>query len=107
LVGLVRASYYYEAASESELNLTLMRLIDAQYLETPFYGYPRMTQMLHRAGYEVNRKRVARLMGLMGIQAIYPRPQTSLAATGHKVYPYLLRQLPITHQNCLAALCTW
>lgn len=76
-----------------------MRLIDAQYMTTPFYGYPRMTQVLRRAGYEVNRKRVARLMALMDIQAIYPRPQTSLTAPEHKVYPYLLRQLPITHRN--------
>jgi putative transposase len=76
-----------------------MRLIDAQYMATPFYGYPRMTQMLRRAGYEVNRKRVARLMTLMGIEAIYPRPKTTLAAPGHKVYPYLLRHVPISHNN--------
>ena len=76
-----------------------MRLIDAQYMETPFYGYPRMTQMLRRAGYGVNRKRVARLMRLMDIQAIYPRPKTTIAAPGHKVYPYLLRHVPITHNN--------
>lgn len=81
------------------MNLTLMRLIDAQYMATPFYGYPRMTQVLRRAGYGVNRKRVARLMGLMGIEAIYPRPRTTLAAPGHKVYPYLLGHLPITHNN--------
>lgn len=98
-MGLARASYYYEAASESELNLTLMRLIDVQYMATPFYGYPRMTQLLRRVGYEVNEKRVARLMSLMGIQAIYPRPKTSLAAPGHRVYPYLLRHLPITYKN--------
>ena len=99
MLGLNRASYYYEATSESELNLTLMRLIDAQYMETPFYGYPRMTQILRREGYRVNRKRVARLMRLMGIQAIYPRPRTTIAAVGHKIYPYLLRHVPITHNN--------
>jgi putative transposase len=98
-VGLGQASYYYEAARESELNLSLMRLIDAQYMATPFYGYPRMTQVLRRAGYAVNRKRVARLMGLMGIEAIYPRPKTGLAAPGHWVYPYLLRHVPTTHNN--------
>jgi putative transposase len=98
-VGLGRASYYYEVASESELNLTLMRLIDAQYMETPYYGYPRMTQILRRAGHGVNRKRVARLMRLMGIQAIYPRPRTTIAAVGHKIYPYLLRHVPIRHNN--------
>jgi putative transposase len=76
-----------------------MRLIDVQYMATPFYGYPRMTQVLRRAGYQVNRKRVARLMGLMDIQAIYPRPKTTMAAPGHKIYPYLLRHVPITHNN--------
>lgn len=76
-----------------------MRLIDAQYMETPYYGYPRMTQILRRAGYEVNRKRVARLMRLMGIEAIYPRPRTTIAAVGHEIYPYLLRHVPIRHNN--------
>jgi putative transposase len=99
LVGLNRASYYYEVASESEINLTLMRLIDTQYMETPYFGYPRMTQILRRAGYMVNRKRVARLMHLMGIEAIYPRPRTTIAAAGHKIYPYLLRHEPIRHNN--------
>jgi putative transposase len=81
------------------MNLTLMQLIDAQYMETPYFGYPRMTQILRRAGYMVNRKRVARLMHLMGIEAIYPRPRTTIAAAGHKIYPYLLRHLPIRHNN--------
>lgn len=76
-----------------------MRQIDAQYMETPFYGYPRMTEILRRAGYSVNHKRVARLMRLMGIEAIYPRPRTTIAATGHTIYPYLLRHLSITHVN--------
>jgi len=102
LLGLNRASYYYEPARESELNLTLMRLIDQMYMETPSYGYPRMTQMLRRAGYPVNRKRVARLMRLMGIQAIYPRgkhTKTSDRDKNHQIYPYLLRNVPITHNN--------
>jgi putative transposase len=68
-------------------------------METPFYGYPRMTQILRREGYKVNRKRVARLMRLLGIEAIYPRPRTTMAAVGHKIYPYLLRQVAITHNN--------
>jgi putative transposase len=58
-----------------------------------------MTQILRREGYQVNRKRVARLMRLMGIEAIYPRPRTTIVASGHKIYPYLLRHLPITHNN--------
>lgn len=97
LLGLNRASYYYEPASESELNLTLMRLIDEQYLETPFYGYPKMTGHLRLLGYPVNRKRVARLMGLMGIQAVVPKKQLSKSNPDHKVYPYLLRDVDIAH----------
>ena len=68
-------------------------------METPAYGYPRMTEMLRRAGYPVNRKRVARLMRVMGIQAIYPRPKTTITAPEHKIYPYLLRNVAITHNN--------
>lgn len=99
LLGLNRSSYYYEPATESELNLELMRLIDEQYLLTPFYGSPRMTIHLRRAGYVVNRKRVRRLMQLMDLEAIYPKPKTSLANKQHKVYPYLLRGLEITRPN--------
>lgn len=102
LLGLNRASYYYEPARESELNLTLMRVIDGIYMEAPEYGTPRMTQMLRRAGYRVNRKRVVRLMKVMGIEAIYPRgnrPKTSNRDENHQIYPYLLRNVPITHTN--------
>jgi putative transposase len=99
LIGLDRSTYYYLPAGESELNLQLMRLIDAQYLKTPFYGWPRMTAHLRRHGYAVNHKRVQRLMQIMGLQAIYPKPRTSLAGQGHKIYPYLLRGLAITRPN--------
>lgn len=68
-------------------------------METPDYGYPRMTAMLQRAGYQVNCKRVARLMQVMGIQAIYPSPKTTTTTPEHKIYPYLLRNIPITHNN--------
>ena len=98
-MGLNRSTYYYEPGEESALNLTLMRLIDEQYLQTPFFGYPKMTQMLRRQGYQVNRKRVARLMRLMGIQAIYPRPNTSKRVSEHKIYPYLLRNVRIERVN--------
>lgn len=81
------------------MNLLLMRSIDEQYLQTPFYGYRRMTQMLRRQGHQVNPKRVARLMRLMGIQAIYPRPNTSKPAPEHKIYPYLLRNVRIERNN--------
>ena len=96
LLGLSRASFYYQPAEETPLNLALMKLIDQQYTRTPFYGWPRMTIYLHRQGYAVNPKRVRRLMQQMGLQAIYPRPHTSQAAPHHKVYPYLLRGLEIS-----------
>ena len=99
LLGLNRASFYFQAASESALNLDLMRLIDAQYLRTLFNGWPKMTAYLRRLGYAVNGKRVRRLMRLMGIQATYPRRSSSSPGKGHKRYPYLLRNLPITHVN--------
>jgi putative transposase len=99
LVGLNRATFYYEPAGESDLNLRLMRLLDEQYTRTPFYGWPRMTVYLRQQGYVVNPKRVRRLMGLMGLQAIYPKRRTSIAAADHKVYPYLLRDLAITRPN--------
>ena len=96
LIGLNRSSLYYQPAGESEENLLLMRLIDRQYTKTPFYGWPRMTAHLRREGYEVNPKRVRRLMALMGLQAIHPKRRTSIPAPGHKRYPYLLRGLKVT-----------
>jgi putative transposase len=99
LLGLNRSTYYYVPATESPLNLQLMQLIDEQYMRTPFYGWPRMTDYLHKQGYAVNHKRVQRLMQKMGIQAIYPKRSLSQAQPGHKVYPYLLRDLAITHPN--------
>jgi putative transposase len=101
LVGLNRSTYYHTPAGESDLNLHLMRLIDKQYTKTPFYGWPKMTAYLKRPPheYEINHKRVQRLMRKMGLQAIYPKPRTSRAAKGHKVYPYLLRNLAITRPN--------
>jgi len=99
LVGLNRASFYYQPAVETALNLELMRVIDEEYTRTPFYGYRKMTARLQQLGYAVNRKRVARLMGKMGLQAIYPRPRTSIADRQHKKYPYLLRGLQITRPN--------
>lgn len=99
VVGLHRSTLYYQPAGESAFNLHLMRVIDEQYLKTPFYGWPRMTAHLHRQGYQVNHKRVQRLMQKMGLQAIYPQRRTSMAAQGHKVYPYLLRNQAITRPN--------
>ena len=70
LLGLNRATYYYVPAQESALNLHLMRLIDEQYLKTPFYGYPRMTAHLRRQGYQVNPKRIRRLMRKMDVRSV-------------------------------------
>jgi putative transposase len=99
LLGLNRSTLYYQPASESVYNLHLMRLIDEQYLHTPFYGWPRMTAYLQRQGYTVNAKRIRRLMQKMGLQALYPKPKTSVAGKGHKLYPYLLRGLAIVRPN--------
>ena len=80
LVGLNRSTLYYEPAQESALNLELMRLLDEQYMRTPFYGWPRMLAYLRRQGYAVNHKRVRRLLQKMGLQALYPdafRPPSS------------------------------
>lgn len=96
LLGLNRSSLYYEPAGESAENLHLMRRIDEQYTQTPFYGWPRMTAVLRREGYRVNHKRVQRLMQKMGLQAIYPKPKTTVAAKEYKVYPYLLRGFTVT-----------
>lgn len=99
LVGLPRSTYYSHTQGESAENLTLMRLLDQQYTDTPYYGVRRMTAWLRSQGYAVNHKRVARLMHTMGIEAIYPKPRLSQAHPTHRVYPYLLRGVPITQSN--------
>lgn len=99
LAGISRNCVYYKPVPESEENLQLMRLIDERYLHRPYYGSPRMTDWLRDKGYAVNRKRVARLMRLMGLKAITPGPHTSQPNPEHKVYPYLLEGLQIKHPN--------
>lgn len=100
LVGLNRSTFYWQPAGESPLNLKLMRLIDREYTRAPFYGYRKMTARLNkRPGFQVNHKRIARLMGKMGLQAVYPRPRTSLPNQQHRKYPYLLRGLTIKRPN--------
>ena len=99
LVAISRSSFYYAAKGEDPLNLALMRLIDAQFLATPWYGARQMARHLRRQGHDVGRKRVRRLMRLMGLAAIYPRPRTSAPHPDHKVYPYLLRDLVIERPN--------
>ena len=99
LVGLNRASYYYQAAGESALNLTLMDRLDEIYTQWPFYGWPRMTAQLKREGYEINHKRVQRLMQKMSLQAIHPGSKDKKSGEQHRIYPYLLRNVPIKRVN--------
>ncbi len=79
--------------------MRLMRLLDEQYTRTPFYGSRRMAEWLGTRGFEVNRKRVSRLMALMGIEAVYPKPRLSQPGEGHKIYPYLLRGVAVERVN--------
>lgn len=95
LLGLSRASLYYEPVPKTADNLRLMRLIDEEYTAHPFYGSRRMTARLVEQGEAVNRKRVQRLMRLIGLEAIYPRPKLSAGRRGYRIYPYLLRDVAI------------
>lgn len=99
LLDISRSSLYYKAKGPSPEDLVLMKLIDQQYLATPFYGSRRMTAWLKRQGHRVGRKRVRRLMRTMGLQAIYRRPRTSQPGAGQKVYPYLLGGMEISRPN--------
>jgi putative transposase len=99
LLGLHRSTYYYQAATESAENLELMRMIDEQFLKTPFFGRRLMTLWLRRQGRQVNPKRVRRLMQIMGLEAVFPGKKTSVPAPGHRIYPYLLRGVPIVRPN--------
>lgn len=99
LLSIARSSFYHTPQGETELNLVLMRQIDEQFLETPFYGVRQMTWHLRNQGHEVNEKRIRRLMRLMGLMPIYQKPNTSRPAKGHKTYPYLLRDLWIERAN--------
>ena len=99
LVSISRSTYYYEPSGESGFNLELMRLIDEQFMETPFFGTRQMVRHLRRKGFCVGRKRIRRLMHKMGLQAIYQRPRTSEPHPEHRVYPYLLRGLVISRPN--------
>lgn len=99
LLSISRSSLYYRPTAAGAQELELMGLLDRQYLKTPFYGSRRMTVWLRTQGHPVNRKRVRRLMQVMGMEAIYRHPNTSKPAHGHKVYPYLLRGLEINRVN--------
>jgi len=99
LLTISRTSVYCKPQGEKPENLKLMRLMDEQYLKTPCYGSRSMVTFLNRLGYDNNRKRIQRLMRLMGLEAIYPKPKTSKPHPAHKIYPYLLRNLCIDSPN--------
>jgi putative transposase len=99
LLHLPRSSLYYEKAPGDPLDLKLMRLIDQQYLRTPFYGSRRMRIALNEMGFAVGREKAQSLMRTMGIEAIYPKPNLSRRNVNHKIYPYLLRNVTITRVN--------
>jgi putative transposase len=100
LLGLVRSSYYYRPRPESQENLWLLRRLDELYMEFPYYGSRRLAVVLAQQRQQpINRKRVQRLMGVLGIEALYPKPNLSRPAPGHRVYPYLLRGLAIERPN--------
>jgi putative transposase len=99
LLGISRASLYYPAKNPNQEELAMLRLLDEQYLKTPFYGNRKMLKMLREQGFWVNRKRVQRLMQKLGIEAIYPKPRLSQPHPEHQVYPYLLRGVEVTRAN--------
>lgn len=99
LIGMSRSSWYYRPRGESERNLDLMRVIDKAYLKMPWYGSRQMTRHLKRLGYGVGRKRVRRLMRLMGLRSVAPQPQTSRRNPAHPVYPYLLNDIAVERAN--------
>ena len=96
LLGLNRSSVYFQPCPVDPVTLELMRRIDEQYTRTPFYGVLRMTAWLQREGHSVNPKRIRRLMRLMGLEAVYPKPRLSNPHPGHRIYPYRLRGVSVT-----------
>jgi putative transposase len=101
LLSLSRSGLYYKRKGETEYNELLMKLIDKQYVETPFYGIDKMTEWLRRQGHHVNHKRVRRLMRQMGLEALYPHRKRFLSMPDkqHKIYPYLLKDVQITRPD--------
>jgi putative transposase len=99
LVSVSRSTFYRDPVPETGLNLTLMRLVDEQFLETPWYGSRQMMRHLRRQGHSVGRERVRRLMAKMGLAAIYQRPRTTVPHPAHRTYPYLLREMTIDQPN--------
>lgn len=99
LIGLPRSSRYYKAVPVDTMTLALMNAIDRKYTELPFYGILKMTVAMNEQGFSVNHKKIARLMRLMGIHAIYAEPKLSIPGCNHEIYPYLLTNVAITSAN--------
>jgi putative transposase len=99
LLGVNRSGLYYQPLGENAENLKLMRLLDEEYTRRPFYGSRRMMHWLHEQGQVVGRRRVRRLMGMLGLEAIYPKPKLSQPGEGHTIHPYLLNGVTITRIN--------
>jgi putative transposase len=99
LLGLARSGLAYQPVAPSALTVAVLHALDALYTASPFYGSRRMTHELQTQGFPVNRKRIVRLMRLLGLVAIYPGPRTTIPQPGHRIYPYLLRGVPITAVN--------
>ena len=101
LLGMARSSLYYKPCRDTTYNEQLMRLLDEQYIETPFYGVDKMTHWLRRSGHQVNPKRIRSLLRKMGLESIYPRRKLNLSKPdkAHKIYPYLLRNTTISRIN--------
>lgn len=99
LLGVARAGIYYQAQPERTENLRLMNFLDELHTECPFYGYRKLTWEAQKSGYVVNHKRVQRLLKQMGIEAVYPRKKPNLSAPGHRIYPYLLRNVQAQYPN--------
>lgn len=98
-MGINRSSYYYQEKQPREEEHELLMLLDKQYLKTPFYGSRKMTVYLREQGYNVNRKRVMKLMHILGLQTIYQKKRTSIRNKEHRVYPYLMRDLEVNRAN--------
>jgi putative transposase len=99
LAGISRSGYYYEPVAESAENLALMRRLDELHMAHPVYGSRRLRALLQREGCAINRKRVVRLLQVMGVEALYPKRSLSRPAAGHQIYPYLLKGLEISGPN--------
>jgi putative transposase len=104
LLGLHRSGLYYKPVAESEENLAILRILDEQYLRTPFFGVRRLRAWLGKCGYPISRNRIRRLMGVWGWQTIYRRPRTSIPQPGVYKYPYLLKDLVIGRPNQVWAM---